>query len=231
MKTWKGYNLLDLFLVLSGVIVLVVSGILLGSEWYIIINTILGILCVFTQAKGKVSTQFIGIVYFCFYIFICYKQKYFGEAILYLAIMLPMYVYGAIHWLSHREKQDNFVLVRNNLPKKEWIIMFVSLAAISVAVYFVLKLLGTAKLLTNTISFVSMLPAVYLLMRRCKWNNVAFLINDFFVPVLWLFLVIEGDWSFLPMVIYFVFQLTYDIYGIINWIKLEKRQKQTGLIN
>lgn len=230
MKTWKGYNILDLFLIVSGIIVVSVSGILFHSKWYIVLNTLLGLFCVFTQAKGKISTQIIGIIYFCFYIFISYTQKYYGEAILYLVIMLPMYVYGVIHWIANKYKKDNVVIVRSNLSKKEWLIMFFSLAIVSVGVYFLLKSLNTAKLIISTLSFISILPATYLLARRCKWNQVAFLINDFIVPILWLMLVIEGDWSFLSMFVYYVFQVIYDIYGLIEWIKLERKQKSEGLV-
>ena len=77
MKTWKGYNIVDLILIGLGVTVVTISGIVFNSKWYIIISTLLGLLCVFTQAKGKISTQFIGIIYFCFYIFISYSQKYY----------------------------------------------------------------------------------------------------------------------------------------------------------
>ena len=229
MKTWKGYNILDLILILTGIIVVTITGILFGSPWYIIVSTLLGLLCVFTQAKGKISTQFIGIIYFCFYIFISYTQKYYGEAILYLSIMLPMYIYGVIHWLANRDKKENVVIVKSNLSKKEWLFSSIGFVILSVGVFFLLKALKTSQLITSTLSFVSMLPAVYLLIRRCKWNQVAFLINDFIVPILWLVLVIQGDLSFLPMVVYHIFQITYDIYGLIEWIKLEKKQKAEGI--
>ena len=229
MKTWKGYNILDLILILTGIIVVTITGILFGSPWYIIVSTLLGLLCVFTQAKGKISTHFIGIIHFCFYIFISYTQKYYGEAILYLSIMLPMYIYGVIHWLANRDKKENVVIVKSNLSKKEWLFSSIGFVLLSVGVFFLLRALKTSQLITNTLSFVSMLPAVYLLIRRCKWNQVAFLINDFIVPILWLVLVIQGDLSFLPMVVYHVFQITYDIYGLIEWIKLEKRQKADGI--
>ena len=225
MKTWKGYNILDLLLILTGLITVTVSGVLFGSPWYIILSTSLGLLCVFTQAKGKIATQFIGIAYFCFYIFISYTQKYYGEALLYLIIMLPMYVYGVVHWLKNRNKKDNVVIVKGNLSKKEWLISSLCLIGVSVAVFFILRMMHTSQLLISTFSFVSMLPAVYLLIRRCKWNQVAFLVNDFIVPILWLFLVVQGDLSFLPMCIYHIFQITYDIYGLIQWIKLERKQK------
>lgn len=225
MKNWKGYNIVDLILISLGVIVVTVSGIMFKSKWYVITSTLLGLFCVFTQAKGKVSTQFIGIVYFCFYIFISYSQKYYGEALLYLLIMLPLYIYGVIHWLSHRDKKDNVVIVKSNLSLKEWCISGFCFLIIAVGVFFLLKALNTAQLIINALSFLSMLPAVYLLTRRCKWNQVAFLINDFIVPVLWIFLVVQGDLSFLPMCIYHIFQITYDVYGLIEWIKLEKKQQ------
>lgn len=227
MKTWKGYNFVDFILIISGIVVVTVSSILFGSKWYITINTILGLLCVFTQAKGKVSTQFIGIVYFFFYIFISYSNEYYGEALLYLIIMLPLYIYGAIHWLANRDKKDNVVIVKSNLSKTEWIVSGISFLIVSLIVFIILKVLNTAQLLISTLSFVSMLPAVYLLIRRCKWNQVAFLLNDFIVPILWILLVIQGDFSFLPMCIYYLFQVTYDIYGLLEWIKLEKEQKST----
>ncbi|MBR7172475.1 MAG: nicotinamide mononucleotide transporter [Clostridia bacterium] len=227
MKTWKGYNFVDFILIFSGIVVVTVSSVLFGSKWYITINTILGLLCVFTQAKGKVSTQFIGIIYFFFYIFISYSNKYYGEALLYLIIMLPLYIYGAIHWLANRDKKDNVVIVKSNLSKTEWIVSGISFLIVSLIVFIILKVLNTAQLLISTLSFVSMLPAVYLLIRRCKWNQVAFLLNDFIVPILWILLVIQGDFSFLPMCIYYLFQVTYDIYGLLEWIKLEKEQKST----
>ena len=220
-----GYGLLDLFLIGTGIVTVTTLSIVFKSPWYVLVNALLALLCVFTQAKGKVSTQFIGAVYFCFYIFITYSQKLYGEAILYLTIMLPMYVYGIVHWLKNRNKKDNVVIVRSNLSKREWLFMSVALVVVSIGVYFLLKVLGTAELLISTLSFVSMLPAVYLLIRRCKWNQVVFLINDVIVPLLWLAMVLNGQTIFVTLVVYHFFQLTYDVYGFVNWIKLEKQQK------
>ena len=220
-----GYGLLDLFLIGTGIVTITILSIVFKSPWYVLVNALLALLCVFTQAKGKVSTQFIGAVYFCFYIFITYSQKLYGEAILYLTIMLPMYVYGIVHWLKNRNKKDNVVIVRSNLSKREWLFMSVALVVVSIGVYFLLKVLGTAELLISTLSFVSMLPAVYLLIRRCKWNQVVFLINDVIVPLLWLAMVLNGQTIFVTLVVYHFFQLTYDVYGFVNWIKLEKQQK------
>ena len=221
-----GYNLLDLILLGLGIMTISVVSIIFKSPWYILISTLLGLICVFTQAKGQIITQFIGAFYFCFYIFISYTQKLYGEAILYLIIMLPLYIYGIIHWLKNRNKKDNVVIVRSNLSKKEWMFISIAFVFLSFGVYFLLKLLNTAQLIISTLSFISMLPAVYLLSRRCKWNQVAFLINDFIVPILWLAMIMSGEFILIPLCVYHIFQITYDIYGLINWTKLEKKQKQ-----
>lgn len=230
MKDWKGYNLLDLFLILIGLVTVNITGIIFLSPWYIIVATNLGLFCVFTQAKGKIITQFLGVIYFSMYLFISYTQKYYGEALVYLIFMLPMYFYGIVHWLKNKDKENHVVLVRSNLSKKEWIFLSCACACSFIFVYFLLKQLNTEKLILNVLSFATVMPAIYLLARRCKWNQVAFLINDLIAPILWLLLVVEGDYSFLPMFIYHLFQLIYDFYGLIEWIKLEKKQKQENVI-
>ena len=230
MKTWKGYNLVDLFLIVSGMIVVSISGIVCNSSWYIIINTLFGLLYVFAQAKGKISTQFLGIIHFSFYIFIAYTQKFYGEALLYLVIMLPMHIYGAIHWLMHKDKKNNVVLVRNILSKTECLLSGIALIILSFLIYLFLKFLNTKLLIVNCLSFITMLPGLYLLIRRYRWNHIVFLVNDFIVPILWILLVIEGDYSFIPMCIYHVFQLLYDLYGILQWRKIHQLQTQRNIL-
>ena len=224
MRTWRGYNILDLIFILSGSTTVVVLALVFGSKWYIIVNTLLGLAYVFTQAKGKIATQFLGIIYFCFYIFICYTQKYYGEALVYLIVMMPMYIYGTIHWLANKSQEKSIVKIRHNLSKKEWLIASPCFAAVGMAIFFILRALDTNQLILNTLSFATLVPAVYLLARRCKYNHLAFLVNDFIVPFLWIFLTIENGLAFLPMCIYHIFQITYDIYGLILWSKLEKQQ-------
>lgn len=224
MKTYKGYHILDLILLLSGITTVVLSCVLFSSAWYVYVSTLLGLVYVFTQAKGKVITMFLGVVYFCFYIYVSCTQKYYGEALVYITSMMPLYIYGIIHWLRHRDKVDNVVLVRNNLSKKEWLISSGCFAVVSVGVYFLLRALNTSQLLISTLSFLTILPSVYLLVRRCKWNQVSFFINDLFAITLWLLLALQNS-AFYPMFIYHIFQIAYDIYGLIVWIKLEQKQK------
>lgn len=232
MKTWKGYNIWDLILILLGNITILIASVIFKSNWLVIVQSIFCLLTVFTQAKGKIITQFLGIITFIFYIIISYQKKLYGEAILYLVILLPMYIYGAINWLKNKDKQNSdLVEIKSNLSKKEWLCMFVGFVIVSICSYFLLKSLNTELLIISTLSFISMLPALYLLIRRCKWNQVAFLLNDMLVICLWIVLVINGNLSYVPLVVCFMFQMIYDIYGIFEWIKLEKKQQNKNTAN
>ena len=221
-----GYNLFDLILLGTGLVSLTVVSMVFSSPWYIYVNTILALLCVFTQAKGQVITQFLGIACFIFYIYISFTQKLYGEVILYTFIMMPIYLYGAVHWFKNRNNKDKSIVnVRKTLPKLEIILMLIAVVIIFFGVYYLLKALNTAQLTLSTIAFVSTVPAVYLLARRCIWNQVVFLLNDIFVPIMWLNFAIQGDLTLIVMVIYHIFQIVYDIYGLVVWLKLEKQQK------
>ncbi len=216
-----GYNIIDLILLGTGLISLMVVSIVFSSPWYIFVNTILALLCVFTQAKGQVITQFFGIICFIFYSYISFKQKLYGEVILYIFVMLPIYIYGALHWLKNRNNNDKSIVnVRKSLPKTEVIIMLIAVFIMFFCVYYLLKALNTAQLLLSTIAFTSTVPAVYLLARRSIWNQVVFLLNDIFVPIMWLNFAIQGDLTLIVMVLYHIFQIIYDVYGLYVWLKL-----------
>lgn len=228
-KSVWGYNLLDFILVLTGLASVITTSIIFNSSWLIIVNTILGIFCVFTQAKGKIATQFIGILWLVFYIYLSYQNQYFGEVILCMFIMVPLYIYGIFHWLAHRDKKENVVIIRNNLSKKEIIFISVAWIFVFVGIYFLLDALKTAEVFVSTIVFSTSLMSVYLLVRRVKWNQVSFLVNDFITPILWLILVLNGNMLFIPLIVYHVFQAIYDAYGLSVWTKLEKKQKAKGI--
>ena len=230
LKNWKGYNIIDAILLGSGLITIIVTSVIFNANWLIIVNSLLGILCVFMQAKGKIATQFIGIIWFVFYCFMSYQQKYYGETILYATIMIPLYIYGVIHWLANRDKKDNVVIVKNKINTIELAIFISIWSIVSIGVFFLLKVLNTAQLWLSTIAFCTMLPSVYLLIRRNKWNQLLFLINDVVLFILWQTLLYKGNYVFIPILCYQVFQIIYDIYGLFEWIKLEKQQNQSKII-
>ncbi|MCL2228308.1 MAG: nicotinamide mononucleotide transporter family protein [Firmicutes bacterium] len=101
----------------------------------------------------------------------------------------------------------------------------VTLAIIGVGTYFLLRAINTAELVVSTLSIVSILFAEYTLTRRWKFNQFAFLTTDLTLGILWLLAVLGGNTMLIPFVVMCGFFILFDIYGVFQWIRLERKQK------
>ncbi|MCL2228309.1 MAG: nicotinamide riboside transporter PnuC [Firmicutes bacterium] len=116
-----GFTVWDLCLFLAAQITVVALAIVFESNWLVIVNCVLGLCVVFLQAKAKIINRFVGVVYLSFYVALAYTTNYYGEMIIYGGLIIPLYIYGIFHWLRHRDSGDKtVVVVRNNLPAREW---------------------------------------------------------------------------------------------------------------
>ena len=60
---------------------------------------------------------------------------------------------------------------------------------------------------------------------RSPYYALAYAANDIILIVLWLLMSVK-DIDNLPMIFCFVMFLFNDLYGFINWCRMEKRQKE-----
>ena len=101
--------------------------------------------------------------------------------------------------------------------------MLLTLAAVTAAFYFILKALGTANLLPSTVSVTTSFLAVYLTFRRSPLYALGYAANDVVLIILWL-LAARSDKGYLSVVVCFAAFLVNDIYGFLNWRRMEKKQ-------
>jgi hypothetical protein len=102
-----------------------------------------------------------------------------------------------------------------------WIITIV----VTVIFYFILKKFNTANLLTSTLSVSTSFLAVYLTYRRSPYFAIAYAVNDIVLIILWIWASLV-DVKYISIVVCFGAFLINDIYGYINWKRIEKRQVQ-----
>lgn len=81
------------------------------------ICSIVGIITALLLAKGKSLGQVFGLLIVILYSIVSFKNKFYGEVIIYLLIMLPMYIMGILSWFKHQNKETNSVEV-NNIKKR-----------------------------------------------------------------------------------------------------------------
>ena len=102
------------------------------------------------------------------------------------------------------------------------VILFIGVTAIF---YFILRALGTNNLIFSTISVTTSFLAVYMTFLRSPYYAIGYALNDIVLIVLWVLASIKNP-SYIPMIICFLMFFANDIYGFINWKRIEKAQKQ-----
>lgn len=219
-KDWTKFEKILLF---TSIILITLVSIIFRSEILTTICSIIGIITALLLAKGKNLGQIVGLLSVILYSIVSFKSRYYGEVIIYLCVMLPMYIIGIISWLKHQNKETNSVEV-NNIKIKEWTIVSVVSIIFFIGIYFLLKAFNTSQLFISSLSVIDSLFAIYLSVRRSKYSFHFYVVNDLILIALWGIPVISGTQILLPMVFNPIINLINDIYGIYNWKKLEKIQ-------
>ena len=100
-------------------------------------------------------------------------------------------------------------------------------AAVTALFYFILEHFHTANIVPSTLSVTTSFIAVYLTFRRSPYFALAYAANDEVLILLWTLAAIENI-SYISVIICFIVFLVNDLYGFINWRKMEKRQAESA---
>lgn len=224
MKLFKDWTNFEKVLLFGSIIIVSFVGICFKSDLLTISCSIVGIITALLLAKGKNLGQVFGLLITILYSIVSFKNKYYGEVLIYALLMLPMYVIGIITWINHKNEKTNSVEI-NSIKKKEWIIVSFIFALIFAGIYYLLKAFNTSELVVSTISVLASLFAVYLQIRRSKYSFSFYIINDIILIFLWGIPVVRGSYILFPMLLNPTINLINDTYGFYNWKKTEKIQK------
>ena len=145
--------------------------------------------------------------------------------ITYLGMSLPMAVFALVSWLKNPYNGNKAQVKINKINGKEIALLLVLTIVVSIAFYFILDALGTSNLLASTFSVTTSFVAAYLTFRRNPFYALAYALNDIVLIILWVLASIENV-SYVSVVVCFIVFLVNDMYGFINWLKMQKSQAQ-----
>lgn len=185
--------------------------------------SLIGVTSLIFNAKGNPVGQALMIVFSLMYGIISYTFSYYGEMITYLGMTLPMAVFALISWLRNPFCGNKAEIEIIRISKKEHIFMWISAAVITAIFYFILKYFNTANIVPSTISVTTSFIAVYLTFRRNPYYAAGYAANDVVLIILWILASFENS-EYISVVVCFAAFLANDIYGFINWRRIEKRQ-------
>lgn len=222
--SFKNLNKLELTILLSSEIIIILTFILSNEKNILsLLSSILGGISLIFLAKGDYIGHFISIIYSILYIIISYQCRYYGEIFIYILLMIPLSIFSIIVWKKNQANEHEVKV--SNIFKKDIILIIISTLIIGLIFYFILKYLKTENLIISTISVMTSFSASLLSIKRSPYYAIMYIINDLVLITMWS-LTLKNNISYLPNVICFFAFLESDIYGLINWKKLEKKQKQ-----
>ncbi len=212
---------------LLSVFVVVMSFVLSkGGGCMSLIASLIGVTALIFVAKGYVFGQVLTVVFALFYGIISFYFGYYGEMLTYMCMTAPIAIMAIVSWVKHPFEGSREVEVRK-MHRVEVAFVFLLAIVVTVLFYFILGAFNTANLFFSTLSVTTSFIACCLTFMRNPYYAIAYAANDVVLIVLWIMASVE-DISYLPMVFCFVMFLANDVYGFVNWKKMEKRQEDAN---
>lgn len=209
---------------ISSVGAILMSFCIFDRENYLTLSaSLIGVTSLIFNAKGNPFGQLLMVVFSLLYGIISYSFSYYGEMATYLGMTMPMAIFALLSWLRNPYEGNRAEVKVNRISQKETVFMWILAAFVTVIFYFILAYFHTANIVPSTLSVTTSFVAVYLTFRRNPYFAVAYAANDLVLIVLWV-LASMADARYISVVVCFVAFFVNDIYGFINWRKMERRQ-------
>ena len=223
-KLYDYFTPVERMLWLSSVVLIVGSFLLFHQDSYItLVASLIGVTALIFMAKGNPISQVLIVIFSILYGIVSYSFAYYGEMITYLGMTMPMGIVALVAWIRNPYKGNSAEVTVNKVGKTEALLLIPLTAAVTFVFYFILRYFHTANLIPSTLSVATSFTAAYLTTRRSPFYALLYACNDAVLIVLWVLATME-DLSYLAMIICFVMFLVNDLYGFLNWMRMEKRQ-------
>ncbi|MCL2756333.1 MAG: nicotinamide riboside transporter PnuC [Firmicutes bacterium] len=227
----RGWNAFELTMLIIGVVVPIVLGIVFNSSPLEIVTSILFITAMLLIAKAKIAGFLLALVAYALYVVVSFQKGLFGEVITIGLFSIPITIWTIFSWLrkckecKDKDKKSTVEIV--GIRPKELTLLVLSQIAMGVGYFFLLRALGTNFLIISTAALAVNVMGDYLCARRNVLGPFAYVLYDILTITLWLMVFINGGTGAIVILVMQIVTFVNDTYGIVNWIKLVKKNKST----
>ena len=176
---------------------------------------------------GILAASLIGVtslIFSALYGIISFSCGYYGEMATYLGMTAPMAVFALVSWLRNPYQGNRAEVQVRRLERRDAAWMLTLTVAVTAVFYFILAALHTNRLIPSTLSVATSFLAAFLTFRRSALFAAAYAANDLVLVVLWGLAAAE-DRSYLLVLVCFSVFLVNDLYGFLNWLRMQRRQE------
>ena len=223
-RYFQDWNSFEKGYVITGLVLTLLTTFICKGDLLQLVYSVSFMMNAILLSKGRVECYFFALAGILAYVIISFRQHYYGEVIINACLYLPMSIYGLTRWLKSTSSDGHTVKI-NYVTRKEIITAISTQAVMVFAYYMILKAFNTDNLILGVISIAFSVLANYFEMRISIWSLYFFIGVDTTIAVMWLIPILQGQISLLPVIVAPLLLLVSDVYGTVNWRKLEKSQK------
>ena len=218
------FSLFEKILWSISILTIIILYIIFPGDVLSFLASLIGATSLIFLAKGHFLTHILTIAFSVLYAIVSYQTRYYSELITYAGMTLPLAIIALVSWLRHPFKDKKEVEVATPPIYRYGIVLLLGGVA-TFGFYFLLKYLQTPYLIIATISIFTSFVACGLSILRSPYYALVYALNDIVLIVLWS-IQLKNDFTYLSMVINFSVFLVNDIYGFINWRRIQAHQKK-----
>ena len=194
------------------------------TQFGILAASLIGVTSLIFNAKGNPFGQLLMVCFSALYGIISFSCGYYGEMATYLGLTAPMAVFALVSWLRNPYQGNRAEVQVRRLERRDAAWMLTLTVAVTAVFYFILAALHTNRLIPSTLSVATSFLAAFLTFRRSALFAAAYAANDLVLVVLWGLAAAE-DRSYLLVLVCFSVFLVNDLYGFLNWLRMQRRQE------
>ena len=205
------------------IIMSIIFGIASGDYFFGTITLIFGFLNAYYMVIGKWYNYIYGILFALCYAYMCGRNGLFGWVFFTFVFYVPFQVLGMISWFKN--KKNDVVEMRSlNFKKATLVCGFIVVGSLLFG--YLLSLIPSQHLsfLDGTTQMFNVF-GIFLSLFRLREAWYVGLINNFLDLLIWIINDANYNSDSYMMLVVSVVYLVLNIVGIIEWIKIEKEQK------
>ena len=245
INDYKGWTLFEKVWFITFTLVTIGLSVFWGDNLIGFITGITGMICVILVAKGRISNYIWGIINVALYGYLAFSWGLMGEVMLNWGYFLPMNFIGWYFWIKNKDKsQIDMVktIVLNNKQRMYWVLVSVVLIGAYGTLLSILHTLPfskTLRIIENPTPFIDAtstilsILAMYLMVRRVAEQWTLWIVVNSVSIVMWTIVIINSSQDLgnaLSMLVMWSAYLINSVYGQINWFKINKIQKESGVV-
>ena len=195
------------------------------ASWVALISSVTGMWCVILVAKGKISNYIFGFINIVFYAWAAYMWKLYGDFMLNAFYFFPMQFYGWYIWTKPAFKVSRDNVVSKLLSNKARVVWILITAVATYGYGLFLQSLDGNTPFFDSASTVFSVIAMILMAKAYAEQWVLWIIVDIVTVIMWANICFnEGGMMNFGLLIMWCLWTTNTIYGLLNWVKLNKVQ-------